>query len=192
MREYIKLGLKLTWLTLLTYWFISGFRTKKVRTQESRIKRFLQYWLPLMLATLLLGPGEWYGHTLIRENFVPHNNLVGLIGLSFCVTGAFIACWSRYKLGKNWSMSIQGKDGHELIQDGLYKFIRHPIYTGLLLLFIGNTLIVGDYRGIIAVLIVFISFWFKIIKEEKLLTGIFGKQYTDYQKRTKALIPLVL
>jgi protein-S-isoprenylcysteine O-methyltransferase Ste14 len=192
MSEYIKIGLHLTWLILLNYWLISGFRAKKVKSQESFFSRFFQYWLPLIAAALLLGPGEWFGHSLIRENFVPHSNLVGIIGLSICVSGAVIACWSRYLLGANWSLSVQEKESHELIQQGMYKIVRHPIYTGLLLLFTGNAIIVGDYRGIIAVGIVFISFWWKLKKEEKVLSAIFKQQYTDYQKKTKALIPFLL
>lgn len=192
MSEYIKIGLKITWLIVLTYWFVLGFTTKKVKSQESFLKRFLFYWLPLIVAILLLGPGEWFGHTLIRGNFVPHTNFIGIIGLVFCILGAIIACWSRYKLGRNWSLSVQKKENHELIQSGIYKIVRHPIYTGLLLLFFGNTIIVGDYRGIIAVLIVFISFWLKLTKEEKLLTENFGSQYIEYRKRTKALIPYIL
>ena len=192
MSDYIKIGLKITWLMLLSYWFISGLNTKKVKNQEPVFKRFLQYWLPLIIAVLLLGPGEWFGHSLLRESFVPHDDFTGTIGLLLCVTGAFIACWARYKLGKNWSLSIQKKENHELIKNGIYTIVRHPIYTGLLILFIGNTLIVGDYRGILAVIIVFISFWFKLIKEEKLLTETFGNQYLAYKKRTKALIPFVL
>ena len=192
MSEYIKIGLHLTWLILLNYWLISGFRAKKVKSQESFFSRFFQYWLPLIAAALLLGPGEWFGHSLIRENFVPHSNLVGIIGLSICVSGAIIACWSRYLLGANWSLSVQEKESHELIQQGMYKIVRHPIYTGLLLVFTGNAIIVGDYRGIIAVGIVFISFWWKLKKEEKVLSAIFKQQYTDYQKKTKALIPFLL
>ena len=192
MSEYIKIGLHLTWLILLNYWLISGFRAKEVKSQESFFSRFFQYWLPLIAAALLLGPGEWFGHSLIRENFVPHSNLVGIIGLSICVSGAVIACWSRYLLGANWSLSVQEKESHELIQQGMYKIVRHPIYTGLLLLFTGNAIIVGDYRGIIAVGIVFISFWWKLKKEEKVLTAIFKDQYTDYQKKTKAIILFVL
>lgn len=192
MSEYIKISLRIIWLIVLIYWIASGFTVKKVHSQETFLKRFIFYWLPLIVAMLLLGPGEWFGHTLIRENFVPHTNLVGIAGLTFCVLGAVIACWSRYKLGRNWSLSVQKKENHELIQSGMYKIVRHPIYTGLLLLFTGNAIIVGDYRGIIAVLIVFISFWFKLTKEEKLLTDNFGNQYTEYRKRTKALIPFIL
>lgn len=192
MSEYIKIGLKITWLVVLTYWFISGIGAKKAEHQESFFKRFIQYWLPLIIAILLLGPGDWFGNSWLRENFIEHTNLVGIIGLSISIIGAIIACSSRYKLGRNWSLSVQRKENHQLIQDGIYKFVRHPIYTGLLLLFIGNAIIVGDYRAIIAVLIVFVSLWLKLKKEEKLLTETFGTEYTEYKNHTKALIPYLL
>lgn len=192
MSEYIKIGLKITWLVVLTYWFISWFGAKKADYQETFFKRFVQYWLPLIIAILLLGPGDWFGHSWLRENFVEHTNLVGVIGLAISVIGAIIACTSRYLLGKNWSLSVQKKENHQLIQDGIYKIVRHPIYTGLLLLFIGNAIIVGDYRAIIAVLIVFVSLWLKLKKEEKLLSEIFGTEYIEYKNQTKALIPYLL
>lgn len=192
MSEFIKIGLKIIWLIVLMYWFILGLAAKKGNSQEPKMKQFIQYWLPLIIAVLLLGPGEWFGHTLLRENFVPHTDFVGITGLMIAFFGACIACWSRYNLGKNWSLSVQKKESHELIQHGIYKWIRHPIYTGLLLLFIGNTLIVGDYRGILAVIIVFVSFWFKLKKEEQLLTETFGNQYIEYAAKTKALIPFVI
>lgn len=192
MSEYIKIGLKITWLIVLTYWLFSGLVTKKVESQEGIFKQFMQYWLPLIIAILLMGPGDWYGHSWLRENFVEHTNLVGTIGLSISIIGAIIACTSRYILGNNWSLSVQRKANHQLIQNGIYKIVRHPIYTGLLLLFIGNAIIVGDYRAIIAVLIVFVSLWLKLKKEEKLLTEIFGTKYMEYKKQTKALIPYLL
>lgn len=192
MSEYIKIGLKVTWLIVLTYWFILGFSAKKVKHQETFFKRFVQYWLPLIIAILLLGPGDRFGHSWLREKFIEHTNLVGTIGLIISVIGAIIACASRYILGKNWSLSVQRKENHQLIQDGIYKIVRHPIYTGLLLLFIGNAIIVGDYRAIIAVLIVFISLWLKLKKEEKMLTETFGTKYTEYKNQTKALIPFLL
>ncbi|MFB6319028.1 methyltransferase family protein [Saccharicrinis sp. FJH54] len=191
MSDYIKTGLTIIWLAVLFYWIISGLRYKRANSRESFIIRFFLYWLPLLLAFVLLGPGDWYGHSLLREKFVNHTNFVGITGLSLCSAGAIIACWSRYLIGKNWSLSVQKKENHELIQKGIYKFIRHPIYTGLLLLFTGNMLIVGDYRGIIAVLIVLISFLIKIKKEEKILTEIFGNQYSDYKSNTKALLPFL-
>jgi len=188
----IKIGLKLIWYSLLLYWLISGVGVKKSKSREPVLKRFILYWLPLIVAGLLLGPGEWFGHTWWRENFVPHTNLVGYSGLSIALAGGVIACWSRYLLGKNWSVSVQEKQNHSLIQTGLYKYVRHPIYTGLLLLFAGNALIVGDYRGIVATGIVFCAFWHKLKKEEKLLTELFNHEYLDYKTKTKAIIPFII
>jgi protein-S-isoprenylcysteine O-methyltransferase Ste14 len=148
--------------------------------------------LPLILAALLLGPGKWFGHTLIREKFVEHTNLVGCMGLFIAAIGLVIACWSRYLLGKNWSLSVQKKENHELIQTGFYSVVRHPIYTGVLLIFTGNVIIVGDYRGFISLAIVFYSFWFKLKKEENVLIELFGKSYLDYQKKTKIILPYIL
>jgi protein-S-isoprenylcysteine O-methyltransferase Ste14 len=192
MSQYIKTGLTIIWIIVGLYWLISGIITKKVKAQETFPKRFIYYWLPLIVAFYLLGPGGWFGRTWLREKFVEHTDLVGNIGLLFCVAGAVIAIWSRYLIGRNWSLSVQRKFEHELIQKGMYKIIRHPIYFGLLLLITGNGIIVGDYRAIIAVIIVFISFWFKLKKEERLLSETFGDQYLNYKSKTKALIPFIL
>ena len=192
MSEYIKIILKLTWVILLLYWVVSGFKVKRAQTKEPAFQRFMFYWLPLLIALLLLGPGDWFGRTWLREQFIEHTDAVGLVGLFFCVPGAIIAIWSRYLLGKNWSLSVQKKADHELIQTGPYQWVRHPIYTGLLFMFIGNGIIVGDYRAIIAVLLVAVSLWFKLKKEEGVLIAAFGIAYEEYRDRTKALIPFVI
>jgi protein-S-isoprenylcysteine O-methyltransferase Ste14 len=95
-------------------------------------------------------------------------------------------------LGRNWSAAVQLKQGHELITSGPYRLVRHPIYTGLLLLFLGNAVMVGDWRGLLAVAIVFVSFWRKFRLEETWLAGHFGESYRLYQARAKALIPAIL
>jgi protein-S-isoprenylcysteine O-methyltransferase Ste14 len=192
MSDYIKLGIKLIWILFFLYWTVSSFRAKQTVGTEPFLKRFVYYWLPLILAFLLLGPGKWFGHSLIRENFIPHTDLVGNIGLAIAFIGLAIAFWARYLLGSNWSATVQQKSEHTLITAGPYKFVRHPIYSGLLLMFSGHALIVGDWRAIIAVLIVFVSFWFKLRKEERLMRTLFGEQYVRYLKVTKALVPGIL
>jgi len=192
MSEYIKLAHKLLWTLLLVYWTVSGLQAKKVKDQEPFTRRVLLYWLPLVIAVLLMGPGDWFGRTWLREQFIEHSNLVGAIGISISSIGFVVACWSRYQLGKNWSLSVQEKRDHELIQTGMYRWVRHPIYTGLLLMFVGSSFIVGDYRAIISVAIVFTSFWFKLRKEEVVLSRAFGTQYAEYKRNTKALIPFLI
>lgn len=189
--EQSKIALHLAWLVFLIVWIIGAFRTKKSNQQEPLRKRFLWYWFPLIIAGLLFHT-EWFMGMWIRENFVEHTDLVGIIGASIAWLGTLLACWSRFLLGKNWSVSVQLKKGHELIQKGPYEIIRHPIYTAILLLFLGNVIIVGDYRGILAFLIVFISIWRKLKLEERWLAEHFGETYVNYKAKTKALFPWVL
>jgi protein-S-isoprenylcysteine O-methyltransferase Ste14 len=152
----------------------------------------LAYWLPLAVAVLLLGPGHWFGHSLLREQFVPHGTAVYAAGLALAISGAALAIGSRMMLGRNWSATVQLKQDHELVTRGPYRFVRHPIYTGLLLLFLGNAVMVGDWRGLLAVAIVFASFWRKLRIEEAWLAECFGEAYAHYRARTRALVPAVL
>lgn len=153
--------------------------------------RLTVYWLPLVIAALLLGPGPWFGHSLLREQFVPHTIFVYSLGLGLALAGATLAIYSRVFLGRNWSATVQLKQNHELITHGPYRHIRHPIYTGFLLLFLGNAVMVGDWRGLLAVAIVLVSFWRKLRLEEKWLANHFGEPYSAYQNQTKALVPAV-
>lgn len=189
MPPFFEHGLRACWLAVIGYWLWSARRVKAPKRTESLAKRFLAHWLPLIVAVLLLGPGEWFGHSLLREQFVPHTTLVYSIGLALCIAGAALAIWSRFILGANWSAQVQIKQGHELIQRGPYALIRHPIYTGLILLFAGNAVMVGDWRGVLAVAIVTVSFWRKYLLEEKLLAQEFGTSYAEYRKRTYPLFP---
>lgn len=192
MSNYIKFSILATWLFLLLYWVISASKIKKEISGEPYFAKFLQYWLPLIVALYLLLPEEWYGSGMLNAAFLPHNNLIGVMGLVLSICGMFLACLARNTLGKNWSLSIQQKENHELIESGPYKIIRHPIYTGLLLMFAGSGIAVGEYRAILAILIFFVSFWYKLMKEEKLLLRVFGEEYSAYRLRTKALIPFIL
>lgn len=185
-------GLRLSWGAVLAYWAWSAHRAKPTEQIEPRALRVVAYWLPLALALALLGPGEWFGHGVLREQFVPHSLPVYAIGVASCLAGAALAIWSRWLLGSNWSSVVALKQDHELIEAGPYRRVRHPIYSGLLLLFLGNALLVGDWRGLLAVAIVAASFWRKLRLEEAWLTQRFGARYRDYMGRTHALVPGLL
>jgi protein-S-isoprenylcysteine O-methyltransferase Ste14 len=192
LNHYITYGIWLCWLIFFAYWWLSSLQTKSTAQTEPALQRFVFYWLPLIVAGGLLGPGYWYGHSWLRENFVPHSNMVGITGLALCILGLTLSIWARVILGKNWSLSVEVKQGHELVTQGPYRVIRHPIYTALILMFSGNALVVGDYRAILAVVIVTASFWYKLRKEEKWMLQNFGDAYRQYMLNTKALIPGVL
>ena len=103
--------------------------------------------------------------------------------------GWVVAIWAGYQLGRNWGGNGLIKQEHVLITTGPYAWVRHPIYSGLLLLFCGTALMVGDWRGSIAVAIVFTSFWFKLHQEERFLAPHSRPPYPAYARRTKRVLP---
>ena len=185
-------GIRLSWIAVLVYWAWSARGVKRPASQESLAIRYFAYVLPLVVAALLLGPGRWFGQSWLRDLLLPHTSEVYAGGLALGIAGAALSIYSRALLGRNWSASVQLKHDHELVQSGPYRFVRHPIYTGFLLLFLGSAVMIGEWRGLLSVAIVFVSFWRKLRLEETWLGQHFGPAYQAYRQRTKALIPAVL
>ncbi|MFC5579472.1 methyltransferase family protein [Lysobacter niabensis] len=192
MEDFVGIGFKAIWGALAAFWLWSARSAKPSSRTEPPLLQLAAYWAPLIIAFVLLGPGELFQGSILKERFVPKELWVKWLGLAIATSGVFLACWSRRILGRNWSSVVQLKQGHDLIDSGPYRYIRHPIYTGLLLAFVGTALKVGDWRGLIAVVIVFASFWRKLRLEERWLKEQFGPTYATYMQRTKALVPGVL
>jgi Putative protein-S-isoprenylcysteine methyltransferase len=97
--------------------------------------------------------------------------------------------WARVRLGGNWSGIVTIKHDHELIASGPYAIVRHPIYTGLLVAFIGSAMVLGEWRGVLAVLVAWWALWRKLRLEERWMAERFGQQYEAYCRRVPALVP---
>jgi protein-S-isoprenylcysteine O-methyltransferase Ste14 len=180
------------WLLWLAYWFISAFGVKRPVRVESAVSRFIKYSLPLAVAVVLLGDIPALRGTFIDERFVPASMWLVWLGFFLTVAGLAFSCWARVTLGRNWSGVVQLKQDHELIVRGPYAFVRHPIYTGILLAFFGTALAIGTWAALLALVIVALSFWRKLRLEERWLRDLFGEQYVAYMQRVKALVPWVL
>jgi protein-S-isoprenylcysteine O-methyltransferase Ste14 len=81
------------------------------------------------------------------------------------------------------------KVGHELIRGGPYRWVRHPIYTGLLLAMLGTGLVRGQVRGVLGFGFLLAGLWVKMGIEESFMRKTFGVQYEEYSRTTGALIP---
>ncbi len=191
MQPVMEHALRTTWLILGLYWVWSSRRIKATSQKESFPKRLAAYYFPLVAAGALLGPGGFYGDYWLHHRFMPEFGLFESVGLVLVIAGVSFACWARYTLGRNWSIAAQLKHEHELIQSGPYRFVRHPIYSGLLLAFLGTTVMIGEWRALLAFAIILISFLYKFRVEERLLRMHFGDAYLQYASRTKALVPVV-
>ena len=190
MIQYIWIHLiQIMWLALLIYWVLGTGRLKAVERRESQAQR-VSHLVPMLIAALLLIlPGRDLG--VLSVPFMERNWTGYSIGVALVVLGCGYAILARRYLGANWSGSVTLKQDHSLVQSGPYRYIRHPIYTGLIAAFAGSTLAIGEWRGLLALLLVCVSLVFKLRREERLMLEHFGATYTDYRRVSWALLPWI-
>jgi protein-S-isoprenylcysteine O-methyltransferase Ste14 len=178
------------WLVFVSVWLVASLSTKRTVYRESAGER-ARYWLLLVIAYLLLTQGRKFPYPLSLI-IIPRTALSGWIGAVLCACGLALAIWARLILGRNWSGVVTLKEDHELVQRGPYRLVRHPIYTGLQGMFLGTAIAFGSLSAFIAVPLVFVSFWIKLSREERLMLKQFPDDYPDYQRRVKRIIPFLL
>lgn len=182
--------LAIAWYAFVAFWLIAaGWASPAVKRQSlrSRALTILLGAIPFFLLftdALRRGPLAW--------RFVAPRNWVLIAGVALTYAGIALAIWARVILGKNWSATVTIKQDHRLIRQGPYSTVRHPIYSGLLLALFGTALVVGEWRGLIAVAVAFLVWLVKYRTEERFMTEQFGSEYEDYRRHTGALVPFIL
>jgi protein-S-isoprenylcysteine O-methyltransferase Ste14 len=180
------------WLLWLVYWGISARGVKTAVRVESSGSRWGRHVLLIMLAVLMLPRYAWLDGSFLNQRFVPPQMGIAWLGFALTVLGLGFTGWARVVLGRNWSAVVQLKQDHELIVRGPYAFVRHPIYTGLLLAYVGTGLGIGEWRTLVGTVMLAAAFWRKLRLEERWLTELFGDRYRHYMQRVKALVPWVI
>jgi protein-S-isoprenylcysteine O-methyltransferase Ste14 len=179
------------WGIWALYWWVASANVKHAIRRESLASRIMHI-APLAIAALLLlgRPGILF--PLLDLRLLPRAEYVFWTGAGLAAAGLLFTVWARLHLGGNWSGIVTIKERHELVASGPYRFVRHPIYAGLLLAFAGSAVALGDLRGVLAVAIAFAALWRKLQIEERWLSEEFGDAYAAYRRRVAALVPFIL
>ena len=112
--------------------------------------------------------------------------------LTIFVLGSSLRWWAIIHLGRFFTVDINIAQGHRVIDDGPYRAVRHPSYTGLLMQYAGWALSLNNVVALPVVLVpVFIALWHRMRDEEAALASALGEEYAAYCRRTKRLVPLV-
>lgn len=179
----------LLWIAFIVYWWVSAIGVKKniegrswARGAGLRIL-FVVAIILILQASSSITPSGFWGY-----RFGYGTELAGAI---LCAAGIAFAIWARVHLGRDWSPTPSIKEGHELVTTGPYRFVRHPIYTGMILALFGSALVNGVVWFIVFVVFSVMFLW-RIPIEEGYMMRLFPDQYPEYKKRTKAIIPFIL
>jgi protein-S-isoprenylcysteine O-methyltransferase Ste14 len=180
-------AIRMVWLIWALYW-IANLRGNKptVRKISPSIRL-----LALLLFLGLFWLFDPYPRFFHRQIYV-RTDSIEIVGIVLCACGAAIAIWARRVLARNWSGSPTIKEGHELIQSGPYRLVRHPIYTGLLVMVLGTCMGDGRVRDLVLFLSTFVMLWIMLKVEESFMCEQFPEVYPQYRNSTKALVPFVL
>lgn len=174
------------WIAFMGYWSAAAKNASAAKSSETRASRARHERLmngALLLLFLSVPP--------LRGRFLPPSALLVPLGLSLHAASFLFAIWARRHLGSNWSGAITVKADHELVRSGPYRFIRHPIYTAMLGMFVGTALVSGEWHALLGVAVILYAYVRKIRLEEQTLAGAFGGAYEEYRRASWALVPLV-
>lgn len=177
------------WVTFLVVWLIAAGFAKRTAERSPAWTR----WFVLIVAILLVATRA--KSLPVADGAILWRTTPGLAVVAAIITalGLLVALWARAVLGTNWSGAIALKEQHELIERGPYAFVRHPIYTGVLLMALGTVTFWGTRVGMIVFAAMIVGFIVKARGEERLLTKHFPETYPRYRARVTArLIPFVL
>jgi len=175
------------WLSWLLLWLFYWRKVKPVVRQESFASKLLHN-IPLILAALLLLP-EQCPIPILNQRFMQPTSTTFWVGALITFAGLVFSIWARFVLGRNWSSTVTVKKDHELITRGPYSLVRHPIYTGILMAFVGSAIARSEWRGPVAAILAFLGLWQKLRTEERFMREQFADRYLSYCKRVRALIP---
>ena len=171
----------LAWLPFWLYWLIAATGAKASTGPRVRFPA-----VGVSIVAVVVVVRAFHGGSL-----AVHSLVLGVIGAVIFAAGLSLAIWARIFLGGNWGMPMTERAEPELVTSGPYRFVRHPIYSGLLLGVLGTALVTNLFGLIIAALLGGYFYWSATVEEGN-LTRVFPTQYPEYREHTKMLIPFVL
>jgi protein-S-isoprenylcysteine O-methyltransferase Ste14 len=177
----------LLWVIFSLYWAIASRNSAETSHSESSLSTvFHQVVLGgAMLLLFIPVPG-------LTGWFLPHNfHFLVAGGAMIQACFLLLAVWARRHLGRNWSAEVRIGVGHQLVRSGPYKFLRHPIYSAMLGMFLGTAIASSQYHALLGVAILILAYLRKSRLEDQILAQTFSREYEDYRRDTWALMPFV-
>jgi len=166
-----------------------GQRSRHVKVARSHkspleIGLLLLAWVGFFVPLIwIASPAFWFAEYPLRTGPL-------VAGVTSLVIGLWLFYRSHADLGTNWSITLEIRERHRLITQGVYRRIRHPMYLALVLYSIGQAFVIPNWVAGPANVIAFATlFALRVVAEERMMGEEFGHEYAVYAARTKRLLP---
>jgi protein-S-isoprenylcysteine O-methyltransferase Ste14 len=178
----------LGWVAFLLFWGIGAIRSKSMKGSRNWI-------LAITMVVALFGL-----FLLLRRGSIPKSVTMvlwnrplamGIVSVVIEYAGLLLLIWARRALGSSWSARVETTSEHEFVQQGPYAHVRHPMYSGFLLMVLGSAMAYGRLLGIVILAAFAVGFYLKAMREEAILQEKYGSAYSLYKSATKRFIPYV-
>ncbi|MGA2914308.1 MAG: isoprenylcysteine carboxylmethyltransferase family protein [Methanoregula sp.] len=180
------------WAVFMAFLFIPALQVGA--PVERRSSRYIQwsFIIAIIVMILVIILARYESQTLALR-VIPDSPVAGITGIVLTIAGLGFSAWARRHLGKYWSSMVMVKVGHRIIRTGPYRIVRNPMYTGLLIAFVGAAIAIGELLAFVALIIGIVSVLVKIKAEEEILLEKFGEEYLQYKRDVgAAIIPWVV
>lgn len=185
--EAARYAIPALWLVWLVGWMTAAGYVKRTQWREPLSTAILNRG-PVLIGTVLLLAPQWLPRGLVHR-VITYRYDLPVLGTILVFLGLLFAFWARWHLGRNWSGTVTVKQGHTLITSGPYRWVRHPIYSGIVLALLGTALAIGAPYGFIATALILFGFVVKLNVEEARMRETFPADYAEYSRHTARLIP---
>jgi protein-S-isoprenylcysteine O-methyltransferase len=169
--------------------FVLATRRGKVKAKAKSADRgTIRTAWALILGSCIIG--FFLARHITVLNWPPHSPVIICAAVLLLVGGVALRIWAIRHLGAFFTVAVGIQHGHRVIQDGPYRFVRHPSYSGSLLALTGIGFLTFNWLGLILIVIcTLLAYALRISVEEKALLAEFGSEYQEYSARTKRIIP---
>ena len=177
------------WVFALTFWL----RKRPPRAREARRDTTSLFGMLLQSAAYAI---VWF-HPLLQRRFSPVasespvvNWGLAVLTVAIAVASVWLVNAAARRLGKQWALAARLVEGHTLIQDGPYRFVRNPIYLGMFGMLLATGLAVAAWLPLLIAIVLFaVGTYIRVRSEERLLRQAFGPEFEAYARKVAALLP---
>lgn len=177
----------LLWLLFSVYWTIASRDSAPTKSSESLVSTYFHQSVLSAALMMLFVPVPGLTGWFLPQRF----HFVVAAGAAVQAGFILLAVWARRHLGRNWSAEVRIGEGHRLVRTGPYAYLRHPIYTAMLGMFLGTAIASSQYHALLGLAILVAAYLRKTRLEEQIMTQTFGADYDSYRRETRALVPLL-